>query len=256
MDAPLSVPLPALPAAATPIPAPDRAFYRRMLVWPLLGLAAATVLLWTFGGDRWLADRLYAWEGHAWTLKSHLLTATVLHDAGKQATTVLWLATAAAWLTATIRPRLAPWRRPLAYLTLTTLAATLLVSWIKSWTDVDCPWDLLRYGGERPWLGLFAARPAGLPRGVCFPAGHASAGYAWVATYFFARATRPRWRHRALAAGLGLGLAFGIAQQLRGAHFLSHDLWTLAICWLVALAGYALALDPALRRGGALPEAR
>ncbi|HUD43137.1 MAG TPA: phosphatase PAP2 family protein [Dokdonella sp.] len=219
-----------------------------MLVRPLLALAAASVVLWTFGGDRWLADRLYAWEGHAWTLKSHPLTAAVLHDAGKHATTALWLAVAAAWLTATIRPRLSPWRRPLAYLTLTTLVATLLVSWIKSWSDVDCPWDLLRYGGERPWLGLFAARPGGVPRGVCFPAGHASAGYAWVATYFFAHATRPRWRRAGLAAGLGLGLAFGVAQQLRGAHFLSHDLWTLAICWLVALAGYALTLDPARRR--------
>jgi membrane-associated PAP2 superfamily phosphatase len=32
-----------------------------------------------------------------------------------------------------------------------------------------------------------------------------------------------------------LGLLFGFSQQLRGAHFLSHDLWTLAICWGTAL---------------------
>jgi membrane-associated PAP2 superfamily phosphatase len=234
------------PIAAAPVL--DRAFYRQMLVWPLLGLAAATVVLWAFGGDAWLADRIYAWEGHAWTLKSHPLTEALIHEAGKHLTTALWLATAAAWLTATIRPRLAAWRRPLAYLTLTTLVATLLVSWIKSWSDVDCPWDLLRYGGVRPWVGMFEVRPPGSPRGVCFPAGHASAGYAWVATYFFALATRPRWRRLGLAAGIGLGALFGIGQQLRGAHFLSHDLWTLAICWLVALAGYVLALEPAIRR--------
>lgn len=248
MDSLLSLRPPAGSCAAPPAAVLDAAFYRRMLIWPLLGLAAATVLLWTFGGDQWLADRIYAWEGGTWSLKSHVLTATVLHEAGKQATTALWLATAAAWLTATIRPNLAAWRRPLAYLALSTLIATLLVSWIKSWSDVSCPWDLLRYGGDQPLLGLFEARPAGSPRGVCFPAGHASAGYAWVATYFFALATRPRWRRIALAAGIALGALFGIAQQLRGAHFLSHDLWTLAICWLVALGGYALALEPALRR--------
>jgi membrane-associated PAP2 superfamily phosphatase len=28
---------------------------------------------------------------------------------------------------------------------------------------------------------------------------------------------------------------FGIDQQLRGAHFLSHDLFTAMICWAVAL---------------------
>ncbi|MNV84902.1 hypothetical protein D3C71_1788110 [compost metagenome] len=35
-----------------------------------------------------------------------------------------------------------------------------------------------------------------------------------------------------------MGLLFGFAQQLRGAHFLSHDVWTLAISWFVALALY------------------
>lgn len=235
---PLSTPALPLPRSGMPATAPG--FLRWHLAWPLLVLVLATLVLRTFGGDQWLADRLYAWEGHAWSLKSHPVTATLIHDIGKQASTALWLAAAAAWLTATIRPRLRNWRRPLGYLALATLAATLLVAWTKSWTNVDCPWDLARYGGERPLTGLFALRPAGLPRGICFPAGHASAGYAWVALYFFLRATRPAWRWAGLAAGLGLGAVFGIGQQLRGAHFLSHDLWTLAICWLVALAGYAV----------------
>lgn len=37
-----------------------------------------------------------------------------------------------------------------------------------------------------------------------------------------------------LALPLTLGLVFGIGQQLRGAHFLSHDLWTAWLCWLCA----------------------
>jgi membrane-associated PAP2 superfamily phosphatase len=40
----------------------------------------------------------------------------------------------------------------------------------------------------------------------------------------------------------GTGMVFGLSQQLRGAHFLSHDLWTAALCWLVAVAVHA-ALD-------------
>jgi membrane-associated PAP2 superfamily phosphatase len=49
-----------------------------------------------------------------------------------------------------------------------------------------------------------------------------------------------------LGFALGLGGVFGLAQQLRGAHFLSHDVWTLMICWLIALALYL----PMLGRGG------
>ena len=39
----------------------------------------------------------------------------------------------------------------------------------------------------------------------------------------------------ALAIGLAAGLVFGISQQFRGAHFLSHDIWSLALCWYLSL---------------------
>ncbi len=45
------------------------------------------------------------------------------------------------------------------------------------------------------------------------------------------------------------GLLLGAAQQLRGAHFMSHTLWTGWICWSVAvlleLARCTLASTPA-----------
>ena len=30
------------------------------------------------------------------------------------------------------------------------------------------------------------------------------------------------------------GLVFGLAQQIRGAHYMSHTLWTAWLCWTVA----------------------
>ena len=127
------------------------------------------------------------------------------------------------------------------------VTATALVAAMKRGTHMDCPWDLLRYGGEKAYYGLFTRRPPGLGGAGCFPAGHASAGYAWVALYFFLLATRPRWRWWGLGLPLASGLVFGIAQQLRGAHFLSHDVWSLMLCWLVALSLYRLMLVPRMR---------
>lgn len=71
-----------------------------------------------------------------------------------------------------------------------------------------------------------------------FPAGHASAGCAWVSLYFFALLLSPSWRWWGLALGLVAGGVFGVTQQLRGAHFLSHVLWALATCRVLALAVY------------------
>jgi len=82
----------------------------------------------------------------------------------------------------------------------------------------------------------------------CFPAAHASAGYAWVCAYFAARSLGVSWAKWLLVGALALGFLFGFGQQLRGAHFISHDLWTLAICWFTALVGYRFLLMPKASR--------
>lgn len=207
---------------------------------PVLLLAALAVLLMAFHGDQWLADRLYAWQGHRWAFRTAFVAEDLVHIFGRNLSTAAWLGVFVAWVVARFRPSLSSWRFPLACLLISILLATLLVAWIKSWSNMDCPWDLTRYGGTRDYVGLLALRPAGMPRAACFPAGHASAGYAWMALYFFFLAIQPRWRWLGLAVGISLGLLFGAVQQLRGAHFLSHDLWTAAICWGSALGVYLL----------------
>ena len=89
--------------------------------------------------------------------------------------------------------------------------------------------------------------------GGCFPAAHPLSGYAWLAVgfalYFGDR--RRSWQSWALA--FGLGTLFGVVQIARGAHFLSHVLWSAWIVWgvNVALLG---ACPPAGR--GATPCSR
>jgi len=235
LSPPVLVPPVAVPARAAVHAWQAPGFYWKHGLLPLLVLAAFFVV-WTLAhGDLWLADRLYAWEGHAWALRHAWLNEKLIHVAGRELSTAAWLAVLAAWLVARFRPSWAHLRRPLLYLLAATALSTLLVAWIKSWSNVDCPWDLVRYGGARPYIGLFELRPTGLGRGVCFPAGHAGGGYTWLALYFFLLAVNPRLRWLGLGVGLGAGLLFGISQQLRGAHFLSHDIAAVAICWICAV---------------------
>jgi membrane-associated PAP2 superfamily phosphatase len=229
------------PVSGSTMPGPASARFALLHLWlPLLAFIVLAGLLSLGNVDSWWADRLYAWQGHRWALKSRFVTEQLIHHVGRDASALAWLGVVLTWFFARSRPRLTHWRRPLAYLALSVLLATTLVAWFKSWSNMDCPWDLLRYGGERPYIGLLHLRPVGLSRGACFPAGHASAGYAWVALYFFFLVARPQWRWRGLSAGIGSGLLFGLSQQLRGAHFLSHDVWAAAICWMTALGVYRL----------------
>ncbi|MEH6418694.1 phosphatase PAP2 family protein [Pseudomonas sp. CGJS7] len=235
-----------------------RDFLRAHALWPLLALVVLSAVCLGLGGDFWLADRWYALQGGHWAWQDAFVTERLIHRFGRDASTAAWLGVFAFWIFARSRASLAAWRRPLAYLLLATLIAVSLVSGLKSLTNMDCPWDLSRYGGANAYFGLFDARPAGLDRGQCFPAGHASAGYSWVALYFFFLWVQPRLRWVGLAIGLGLGALFGFSQQLRGAHFVSHDVWTLAIAWFVALALYlSMARRPASAQApAALPLLR
>lgn len=244
--------MPAAPSSPPPcaLPAPGlaatrRGFLGRHLLIPLLLAVAASVVLMAGNGDQWLADHIYRWEGSRWAFKDAWWTTHVIHRGGKNLSTLAGVLVMLALLRACLDARWKALRRPLLYLLLAVGLSTGLVALLKSMTQMDCPWDLQRYGGLHPFIGLFEARPELLGRAACFPAGHASAGYGWVALYFFALQVRPRWRWVALATAVATGLAFGFSQQLRGAHFLSHDVWSLAVSWTVAVLLYLLMFPPA-----------
>lgn len=230
-----------MPASTLLLPFPGSVPMLRHLRWhdamfllPALFLVLFLVLLG--GGDLWLADHLYALQGDHWALQSHWLTSTVLHEGGRRLSVLLGLLVLGLWIISLGNSGWQRWRRPLGTLLLSVLASTVLVSVLKFYSPLHCPWDLQRYGGtladSAHWPGT------GLASGRCFPSGHASAGYAWLALYFFFAAVKPAWRWPGLVAGLAAGAVFGLAQQLRGAHFLSHDLIAALLCWGVA-AGMA-----------------
>lgn len=204
----------------------------------IAALVLATVLAhWI---DASWAHQLYAWQGGTWALRDHVLLEGVLHNGGRWVSALAWLVLLCVTLWHWRRAGSRNWTRPAVALLIAVLISTVLVSWLKSVTHVDCPWDLIEFGGQRPYIPLFASRPAALGTPSCFPAGHASGGYAWVALYFFFARVRPSWRWFGLAIGLFAGLVFGFAQQLRGAHFISHDVATLTVCWTVACSMEAL----------------
>ena len=83
-----------------------------------------------------------------------------------------------------------------------------IVAALKVITNIDCPWDLADFGGDRPYIELFASRPAILPHAACFPGAHAASGFALVFGYFLLRDRAPRGARWALLIALFVGVAF------------------------------------------------
>ncbi len=228
----------------------DKHFWRNHLFIPLLLFVLLAGLLELLPIDLYVADLIYQAGGAGWTLQDSVLFSDILHTDAKALVKVLAVMLFALAVVSQFVTRMQPYRRAIWYLALVMPLSGLLVGIGKEISHVDCPWDLLRYGGEHPYLHLFEPHPGNFKYGKCFPAAHAGAGFTFLALYFFLAALRPEWKRYGLMVGIVLGLLFGITQQIRGAHFVSHDLWTAAICWFNSLAWYGYALH---RKRDAVP---
>ena len=206
-------------------PAPSRIFF-----WTLAGLLG--LLLWDASG---LDLALARWFGSAsgFALENHWLWRGLLHDDIRHWPwgLELGLLIAIFWPVGGFR-QLPTVRR--AQLALGTLAALLVISSLKLRSHTSCPWDLQEFGGTATYLSHWAWGLRDGGHGGCFPAGHASAGFAFISGFFAFRHALPATARRWLAAAMAAGLIFGLAQQVRGAHYMSHTFWTAWLCWTVA----------------------
>jgi len=229
--------------------------YRRFALVNLIGLVFSALLFtWIARSgtlDFWIERRFYDPVSRSFPLKNAAYLVFFGHTLLKDLTS-LGLLTAIVLALASIRVEaLRPWRRALFGFCLMAGGAAFVVQQLKEGSVHACPWDLTMYGGHDAWFPLFDRVGAAIKLGRCWPGGHASGGFAIVAGYFALRTRQPQWARRVLVLGLSLGSIMGGVQMVRGAHFLSHNLWSLWFVWATCLA-----IDAALHVGALLWQRR
>lgn len=226
---------------------PISTFYWRHLRVPLLLFVLAAAVLASSTLDISIAHQLFFDETSSqWLGRSSWWTNDLLHRNGTWLIRSIAAVALLLWVASWARPQLQKLRKPTLYFFLSMALSVGLVGLLKTLTNIDCPRDLTEFGGAFPYVHLFEHRPEALRHARCFPAAHASSGYALLALYFVFRERSRLAARLGLAAGLGMGLVFGFAQQSRGAHFISHDVWSAMIVWTVALSLYTFAFKARL----------
>lgn len=217
-------------------------------------LAGALLLVvWDLSGLDLTVVRMFG-AASGFALKDAFVPSMLLHQGGRwfSAALLVWvLANALRPLPpATGMPRAQRW----GWLAVTVLCLALVWS-LKQASLTSCPWDLAEFGGKAHYVSHWQFGVADGGRGRCFPAGHPSGAFGFFAGYF---ALRP-WNRRAarfwLAGVVGLGILFGAAQLVRGAHYPSHTLYTAWLCWTLTAVLYHSANTIGRRRASKLDTA-
>lgn len=159
----------------------------------------------------------------------------VMHEGMRALTTMALggLALVLLWDAFSPRTWLAYKRAPLRIFLLCAAVFIGGIAALKSVTTPACPWDLAMFSGDRTLVNYsetFDLKTYG--QGHCFPAGHSTSGYVWLALAFLFCHSAYTFR-RAVLFLLPIGFSLSAAQIIRGAHFLSHELTTLGIGLLV-----------------------
>jgi membrane-associated PAP2 superfamily phosphatase len=227
-------------AIAIPFQPAQRFDFRLALGIPIL-LMGLLLLLDPTDLDFAIA-RLFYEDGTGFIGRRSYWLETVLHDYAKQAVIVLAVCFILAFIASFRFRALSVWRRPLGYVVLAMTLTTAVVPPLKTLTAVHCPWSLAEFGGGETYSPLLGTRAETLKPGRCWPGGHASTGFSLLALFFALRDRHPKGARLALGLALALGTVFSTARMAQGAHFLSHNVWTLLIDWVICVVCYRVVL--------------
>ncbi len=204
-----------------------------------------SILLFSLSSlDTGLQAQFHVPQGHAWLVdRNDRLLRWLFYDGVKLIYVLLvlgcWIALGLSFRRAS-RLRGMRWRLLVVCLSLTLSPIT--VGALKATTEMPCPKQLQMYGGKMPHVTILQRLTGQAPhlKAKCYPAGHASGGFALMSLMFLF--SSPVWQRRMLWLGLATGWIIGSYKMLIGDHFFSHTwitmLWDgqliLLIGWLVS----------------------
>jgi len=210
---------------------------RQIIVTSLI-LAAVILLFGMTDIDLWVQDLFYNFTTKSWILDWHLQPYKfIFYDGIKKLLiiiAVLFLLTLLFfWKKAFVQQ----YKQGMIILILSALLVPGIASGLKRETNMPCPKDEKHYGGLYPRTAVWQKYPETFKlhhkRTKCWPAGHASGGFALFSLFFLFK----KRRNKFIGLGIGFltGWSMGLYKMVIGDHFLSHTVITMVLAWLIIL---------------------
>jgi len=187
--------------------------------------------------DIYIQDIFYNFESKHWLLdRNEPITKLIFYDGIKAVFIVFVVSLLITLLFFSHKLIVKQYKKRLLIVLLSCIVVPLLIGFLKGITNVPCPKNIERYGGNYPYVTVLTKYPATFQQTSnikCYPAGHASGGFALMSLFFLFLS--PNKKKVSLVSAIGLGWITGSYKMIIGDHFFSHTLMTMVLSWLIIL---------------------
>lgn len=186
--------------------------------------------------DLTVQDYFYNYDTHKWILDWALQPYRfIFYDGAKKTLILVGLSFLVALVFFRKTKLVKEYKKGILLIVLSAIFVPSITGLIKDNTNMPCPKHEIRYGGSYPRTAVWESYPTEFkqPKTKCWPAGHASGGFALLSIFFLFK----KRRNRFLALGISFSIAWsmGLYKMIIGDHFLSHTLITMLLAWLIIL---------------------
>ena len=201
-----------------------------------LALAFAIVFFALSDIDILAQDLFYDHSTHKWILDWALQPYRfIFYDGAKKALIAFALSFLVALIFFRNKQLLKEYKKGVIIVILSAIFVPSIVGLIKDNSNMPCPKDEIHYDGVYPRTAVWESYPLDFekPQTKCWPAGHASGGFALMSLFFLFK----KRKNKFIALGVAMAVAWsmGLYKMIIGDHFLSHTFITMILAWLIIL---------------------
>ena len=211
--------------------------FKKQLIITIV-LLIITILFFQFSNvDVWVENLFYNALTHNWLIDRNDKILKIIFYTGIKK---LLIALAAIMLLSLVVFRNSKitkeYKKGLIVVILSAIFVPLIVGGLKALTNTPCPKNTDIYGGNYPEIKVLDIYPKNFhqkKRIKCWPAGHASGGFALLSLFFLFKSRKNK--KRAILLAMIVGWSMGLYKMMIGDHYLSHTIVTMLLAWLLII---------------------
>lgn len=185
--------------------------------------------------DLIVQDNFYNFETKKWILDGHLQPYRfIFYDGIKKLLIIIAILLLVSLVFIKKYKLINQYKKGIIIVVLSAVLVPLSVGILKKYTNMPCPESEIRYDGYYPRTKVWESYDESFKQkgcNKCWPAGHASGGFALLSLFFLFKSKRNKYI--ALLISMSIGWSMGFYKMIVGDHFLSHTIITMILSWLI-----------------------